>query len=189
MLLLLFRGLLSTLLFVLVSCQKSSIPIVKYTNWTNPITQYVVTLPKGWRYSPTMVQKSPTAIGYFAPQFAAVHGKYGHITLHYEDMALVVPQQNLPFFVDNFAAHMRQQMFQIGRPNFTSQGMLHSASVIAEGRHERRDVRLKAKFWTVDKTVFWYAIIESELENTTLIASAEALVESLVTSTMTNDGS
>jgi hypothetical protein len=178
------RPFLSVLLLFNLSCQKSSVPVsAKYTTWINPITQVKVSLPKGWRHSLATAQKGATAIGYFAPQFAAVKGKYGHVTFHYEDMRRVEEKRTLRYFVDNFSAHMHDQMFNVSEPKFSKDATSQIALVIAEGRYKGRNVRLNAQFWTANEQDFWYSITESEVTDTQLAEDAKQVVEHLVDST------
>lgn len=175
----------STTVLVSPGCQKSEPEpsSVDYFSWTNPITGAVVELPEGWRQSPETTIEGETTIGYFKPNFAMMLGRYGHVTLHYEDMRRVSPPMTLEKFMGNFIDYMRDKADQLSEPVFEKRSGFKMARVSVEIVHRDRQLLLKARFWTDNDRDFWYAVIESLVEDGEFAQRAVPLLEKLQTST------
>ena len=169
---------------LLSACRQTETePPVDYYTWINPVTGASVRLPEGWRHSPETAAKGETTVGFFAPNFSRLLGRYGHITLHYEYLADPSSPMTLDRLVGNFAAYMRHQSNVLGEPTFAVRDSLETARLALSAVNGQRELLLQVRFWTPDGRDYWYAVVESEVQDPRFSEMATPIVELLVDST------
>ena len=172
--------LLATLSALLCGCNKPEFP-VDYFSWTNPVTGTVVQLPEGWRHSPETARLGATTVGYFSPTFSNLFGRYGHLTLHYED--LTDRSLTLEQYVGNFVDYLRPQADHLSEPVFERTTELQTARLAAELPHQNRQMVFRVRFWTSTDGEYWYAVTESLLEDSQFAQHTAPLLDLLQQST------
>jgi hypothetical protein len=178
------RALIAVLALLTASCQRPDTePTVDYHTWINPITGSRVVLPDGWRQSPETAATGETTVGFFAPSFAALMSRYGHITLHYEYLDDPSAPMTLDRLVDNFSTYMRHQSNVLGSPTFAARDSLETARLSLSTTHGQRELLLEVQFWTPDSRDYWYAVVEGEVEDPRFSEMAAPIVELLIDST------
>ena len=140
-------------------------------------------LPEGWRHSPDTAGEGETTVGYFAPEFSRIAGRYGHVTLHYEDRRSSPAPMSLQEFVGKYVAYMEQRTGRISTPVFEQRQGMPVGRVAAQLDHRGQQVLLRAYFWTGDNRQFWYAISESLAEDGDFVERARPLILLLEEST------
>lgn len=176
-------GLSTAVIVLLAGCQKPKQEI-DYFSWTNPVTAAVVKLPEGWRQSPRLARQGETTVGYFSPTYAQLFGRYGHVTLHHEDLRQSARPMTLGQFVANFADYLRFRATSLSTPIFETEEGFESARLSAEIANQGRSLLLEIYVWTVDGLDFWYAVAESSTENPQFAEQAAPLIELLRRSTL-----
>lgn len=172
-------------LTAVTACRRSEPPPqVDHFTWINPVTAMVVELPEGWRHSPETAAQGETTVGYFTPNFARMFGRYGHVTLHHEYLDGPAAPMTLERFVDNFARYVRHRGNLQSRPTFVQRDSLDTARLSVQAFHREREVMLDVEFWTRDNHDFWYAVIESEVDDGRFPDIAAPVVEQLRRSTL-----
>ncbi|MEW6751670.1 MAG: hypothetical protein AB1505_11950 [Candidatus Latescibacterota bacterium] len=167
---------------VLAACDRPP-PTADYFSWTNPVTRRAVGLPEGWRQDPEAAREGETAVGYFTPTYARALNRYGHVTLHHEDLGQSAPMP-LGSFVDRFVQYMRPRAAELSEPVFEEQDGLTQARLAVEAAHGDRQVVLRVRFWTADGVHVWYAVTESLLDDARFAERAAPLLERLQQSTL-----
>jgi hypothetical protein len=158
-------------------------PEVDYYSWINPITGTVVNLPEGWRHAPETTARGQTTVGFFAPSFARLLGRYGHISLHYEYLDDPADPMTLERFVGNFTTYMRHLSRIQSEPVFAAQDSLETARLTVRATHRERELLLQVSFWTLDRRDYWYAVVEGEVEDPRFGEMAAPIVDLLREST------
>ena len=178
------RRLFGLALFVLLTAcsdsDQSASDAVKFTRWTNPITDAVVELPEGWRHSPDTATSGQTVVGYFLPRYAWMKGEYGHISLHYEDLS------DSPLSIEEYkrapAAYLQRQAESITQTVFAKGSEVEKAHFEVETIYQRKRKVLRCLVWTRGDGHFWYAITELLASDRAFIAQATPIVDLLVES-------
>lgn len=161
-------------------------PVVDHFTWINPITAAVVELPDGWRHCPDTARQGETTVGFFAPSYARMLGRYGHVTLHYEYIHHPSKPMTLERFVDNFSAYVRHRGRIESGPDFVDQNAVQTAHLTVAALHRQREILLEVRFWTADERDYWYAVIESEAGDQRFRDMAAPLVQQLIDSTLSH---
>ena len=172
-----------TLLTLLTACSdsdQSASDAVKFTRWTNPVTDAVVELPEGWRHSPDTATSGQTVVGYFLPRYAWMKGEYGHISLHYEDLS--DSPLSIEEYSERLAAYLQRQAESITQTVFAKGADVEKAHFEVETIYQRKRKVLRCLVWTRGDGHFWYAITELLASDRGFIAQATPIVDLLVES-------
>ena len=106
-------------------------------------------------------------------------GRYGHVTLHYEDLRESAKPMTLERFVGNFVRYMRPRAGRISEPVFEREEGMRAARLTLEVSYRDRPLLLKVRFWTPNELDFWYAVVESLAEDGRFAERAAPLIEKL----------
>ena len=152
----------------------------KLSIWTNPINGISINLPDDWRHSPDTASKGETVIGYFLPRFAWIKSEYGHVSLHYENVASY--DYNFKKFCQRLLQLLKPMATSSTEPVYSHSSTISKANFDVEIEHKNKLKLLRIHLWTTQPGVYYYAIIETLAEDKPFISRAMPIVDLLIAS-------